>query len=64
MSRRVRIRRVTAADEAKAWDWFGLDWSDLSFTDCVSFAVMKRLGIGRAAAFDRHFARAGFKMAK
>jgi len=55
---------VTAADEAKAWDWFGLDWSDLSFTDCVSFAVMKRLGIGRAAAFDRHFARAGFKMAK
>ena len=37
---------------------------DLSFTDCVSFAVMKRLGIGRAAAFDRHFSRAGFKMAK
>lgn len=58
----VIIIRVTVSDESEAWNWFLLDWSDLSFTDCVSFAVMKRLSINRAATFDQHFQRAGFKI--
>ena len=58
--KRIRIVRVLSSDEKQAWSWFELDWKGLSFTDCVSFAVMKRLGIVSGAAFDRHFARAGF----
>mgnify|MGYP001578513802 FL=1 len=57
----IKIVRVTVADEAGAWKWFVKNWSQLSFTDCVSFALMKRLRITHAAAFDEHFARAGFK---
>lgn len=60
----IKIVRVTAKDEADAWQWFQKDWSDLSFTDCVSFAVMKRLGITHVATFDQHFARAGFTIVK
>jgi len=60
----IKIIRVTIADEAGAWEWFLLDWSDLSFTDCVSFAMMKRLGIARVATFDQHFQRAGFEIEK
>lgn len=58
----IKIMRVIVADEAKAWDYFLLDWSDLSFTDCVSFAMMKRLEIIHVAAFDEHFKRAGFTL--
>lgn len=58
----LKIMRVTVMDEAKAWKWFLNDWSKLSFTDCVSFAVMKRLDITRTAAFDEHFKRAGFTL--
>lgn len=56
----IKIMRVTVADEADAWKWFLNDWSKLSFTDCVSFAVMKRLDIVRVATFDEHFKKAGF----
>ena len=60
----IKVVRVMVKDEAKAWEWFTKNWSKLSFTDCVSFAVMKRLGIRRAASFDGHFKRAGFKIEK
>lgn len=60
----LEIARVTVEDEAAAWEWFIRDWSDLSFTDCTSFAIMKRLGISRAATFDKHFALAGFKIVR
>lgn len=59
----IKIFRVTTADEAEAWNWLLKDWADLSFTDCVSFAVMKRMEIERAATFDTHFERAGFEIA-
>jgi len=35
---------------------------DFTLTDAVSFAVMERLAIRRAFAYDRHFAVAGFDL--
>jgi predicted nucleic acid-binding protein len=32
----------------------------LSLVDCVSFEIMRRLGISTAFAFDRHFGEQGF----
>lgn len=34
----------------------------VSFTDCVSFALMRRARIEHAFTFDRHFALAGFRL--
>ena len=34
---------------------------DLSLVDCLSFEVMRRAGIERAFAFDRHFSQQGFE---
>jgi len=34
----------------------------VSFTDCVSFALMKRHRLRRAFTFDQHFAAAGFQI--
>jgi predicted nucleic acid-binding protein len=31
-----------------------------SLTDCVSFVLMKKLGIAEALTFDKHFTQAGF----
>ena len=56
----IEIVRVEVEDEARVWEWFENDWHHLSFTDCVSFAVMKRLELTDVATFDDHFARAGF----
>ena len=39
-----------------------LEDARLSFTDCVSFAVMRALEISAAFAFDRDFERAGFRL--
>ncbi len=49
-------------------EMFGLAWelfqtySDkkLSFTDCTSFAIMKKKGIEKAFSFDEDFKRIGF----
>lgn len=57
----IKVMRVTLDDELSAWSWFEKDWSKLSFTDCVSFAMMERLVIKYFFGFDEHFARAGFK---
>jgi predicted nucleic acid-binding protein len=34
----------------------------ISFTDCISFAIMKRNRISTAFTFDRHFLDAGFQV--
>lgn len=34
----------------------------VSFTDCLSFALMRHHRIRRAFAFDRHFEAAGFEL--
>jgi uncharacterized protein len=54
------ILRVTPDDEAKAWAIFR-QFPDkrFSFTDCTSFAIMKRLGIRTAFAFDDDFRQFG-----
>ena len=62
MSKILKLVRVLEIDEKEAWGWFIKDWSKLSFTDCTSFAVMKRLGLVDAATFDKHFAKAGFNI--
>ena len=58
----LKIIRVMANDEVKAWEWMKHRWSKLSFTDCTSFAVMKRLELVDVATFDDHFAKAGFNI--
>lgn len=60
----LKLIRIIPQDEFKAWEWFKKDWSDLSFTDCTSFAVMKRLELTEVATFDQHFARASFTIFK
>ncbi len=58
----VDLIRTTPQDEAAAWEIFGAR-SDkrYSFTDCTSFAMMRRLGIKTAAALDDDFSREGFE---
>jgi len=53
---------VTKNDERKAWKLF-LKRKDkkYSFTDCVSFVLMRQLGIKKYLACDEHFKIEGFK---
>lgn len=60
----VKVKRVSLEEEKEAFNLFKrLDLKGLSFTDCTSFAAMKRLGLKQAFSFDKHFKRAGFGMA-
>ncbi|HEY3825305.1 MAG TPA: PIN domain-containing protein [Bryobacteraceae bacterium] len=51
------IETVGSADLEAAWQ-IGISWRDQDFSivDRTSFAVMRRLGIERAASFDADFA--------
>ena len=62
-SRALRWLDATAAD----WDAALLAMrkfadQSVSFTDCLSFVLMKREGIRDVFAFDRHFTAAGFHL--
>ena len=60
----VKIKRVTLEEEKNAFTLFSnLDFKDLSFTDCTSFTVMRKLHLKQAFSFDKHFKQAGFEMA-
>ncbi len=50
------LHRATDADMRRAREVFeGFTDKEWSFTDCVSYAVIERLGIKKAFAFDDHF---------
>jgi predicted nucleic acid-binding protein len=57
----VELVRLMPEDFEDAWELFkkakGKAWS---FTDCASFAVMRRLRLNAAVTTDRHFRQAGF----
>jgi predicted nucleic acid-binding protein len=56
------VIRVLQTDEEEAWDII-LKHKDknYTYTDATSFAVMERLGIKKAFAFDKHFDQYGFQ---
>lgn len=56
---------VTVSDDVRlaAFELFSkYGDKDLSFTDCTSFALMKRLKLKTAFTFDGHFQQVGFEM--
>jgi predicted nucleic acid-binding protein len=60
-SRDLTLERVGEDLETDAWRWRGAhDERPYSFVDATSFAVMRKLRIREALAFDGDFAAAGF----
>jgi len=57
------VLRPTHHDESEAVELFE-KFADqhVSFTDCISFVLMRREGIGSVFTFDRHFSFAGFQV--
>ena len=56
----MTVVRATSEDEQQARELiYRYDDHDLSYTDAVSFVVMRRLGLDSALAFDRHFEEYG-----
>jgi hypothetical protein len=57
----IQYLRITEEMENSAWE-IAVRYKDkyFSFTDCVSFAVMKKLDINEAFTFDEHFKQFGF----
>jgi len=57
----VKVLSVSKEMEERAIDLFEhYDDKTFSFTDCVSFVVMKGIGVPEAFAFDQHFEQMGF----
>ena len=57
----VDLVRLLPEDEDEAWAHFKRHKDKgYSFTDCTSFALMRRLHIPTAVATDKHFRQAGF----
>jgi predicted nucleic acid-binding protein len=60
-SQAVRVERIDPELEDEAWAWLRVhDERPYSFVDATSFALMRRLRITDALAFDGDFAAAGF----
>jgi predicted nucleic acid-binding protein len=60
-SQRVTVVRVDEDTERDAWTWLRRhDERVYSFVDATSFAVMRRLRISEALAFDGDFSAANF----
>jgi predicted nucleic acid-binding protein len=56
-----KIEALTNADCENAWQLYRSRRNgDASIVDCVSFVVMRRLGLIEAFTNDQHFAAAGF----
>jgi hypothetical protein len=59
----LKIVACEHRDLDASWAWFQRrDLHKLSAVDATSFAIMKRLRIGLAFAFDHHFVMAGFRL--
>ena len=57
----VEIARINSEDEEDAWAFFRRHRDKaFSFTDCTSFALIRRLRLEIAISTDRHFRQAGF----
>lgn len=57
----VTVERALVIDEEQAKTYLSkYDDQDISLNDAISFAIMKRLGIGKAFSFDIHFRLVGF----
>jgi uncharacterized protein len=57
----LRLERVSEAIEAESWHWLRAhDERPYSFVDATSFALMRKLRVTEALAFDGDFAAAGF----
>jgi predicted nucleic acid-binding protein len=62
-SKALTILRPDGEDELAALDLFArFADQEVSFTDCISFALMRRHRLSRAFTFDRHFLAAGFEV--
>jgi uncharacterized protein len=60
-SQAVKLVHVEEALFYESWEYFQQHRDkSYSLTDCVSFVVMRKFGIRKAYAFDRHFVQAGF----
>jgi predicted nucleic acid-binding protein len=59
----IDVLQSTREDEMDALQWMR-KYADqrVTFTDCVSFALMRRHRIRAAFTFDRHFKLAGFEV--
>jgi len=59
----VTVADVTNEERFKAWVMFKkYGDKELSFTDCTSFALMKKLGLQKTFSFDDHFRQLGFEL--
>jgi uncharacterized protein len=57
----LTIRHVDDGIEDEAWRWLGRhDERSYSFVDATSFALMRRLRLREALAFDGDFSAGGF----
>lgn len=57
----LRVERIDSALEDQAWVWLrARDERQYSFVDATSFALMRKLRVMEALAFDGDFAAAGF----
>lgn len=62
-SEALTIARPEQRDELAAIELFvKLADQRVSFTDCISFALMRRHRVRRTFTFDRHFEAAGFEV--
>jgi uncharacterized protein len=61
-SQQILIIDINSDQYSAAWEIFKKyrDWKDLSYTDCLSFAVMEEMSITRAFTFDSDFKAYGF----
>jgi len=61
----LRTEHVGRETEEEAWRWLRRHGErPFSFVDATSFAVMRRLRIREALAFDDDFETAGFRLAR